>query len=46
MKDDLNTGLLKVHKSDVSVIQMFVIQIPLYTEAAKNALGFEGFGFS
>ena len=26
--DGLNTGLLKVHYSDVSVIQMFVIQIP------------------
>ena len=25
--DDLNTGLQKVHYSDVSVIQMFVIQI-------------------
>ena len=25
---DLNTGLLKVRYSDVSIIQMFIIQIP------------------
>ena len=30
IKNDLNTGLLKVRYSNVSIIQMFVIQIPLY----------------
>ena len=28
MVDDLNTGLQKVHYSEVSIIQMLIIQIP------------------